>query len=276
MAPRPAYTLFVVFGFVLILGALGYALQTGHYNNLLVIGLGSTGLYLLLTNLWAHALTPEPEAPTVAIGACTHAAVVGLLLILALLTIRLLHLTLSPVLVGTLGIPGVLLIALGLAASSAPGTSDPPPRYHAAVSTGPVGADGRYGMAPHTACAVIATLGTVLILTVVAILLQLRTYDPTLLAVVGGVGLFLILSGWYLYRKTGIVQVIHPHPQVAGATVLVVLGFCLLLARLTLALMHLPVALQQSRIMLIIGALLIALGFVLNSGGRQLVRVTAT
>lgn len=271
MTPRSAYTLFLVFGFVLVLVAIGWALHTGRYDTLPIRLLGGLGLYLLLTNFWAHALTRGPDVFEPPLGAGVHAAVLGFLLVLGLVTLHLSGHSPQPAVKLGVAIPAGLLLVLGFAVSL--GNRPQRPRYTAAMSTGAVQGDGRYGMSPHGACTLFVALGTLMILYAVAHALHFATFDATLVWTLAGVGLFLILLATLLLRKTGVVRVIRPYPHLAGATLLAVLGFGLILGRVTLELMRLPIDPQQGRILLIVGGLLIALGLLLNSGGRQVVRL---
>ncbi len=98
-------------------------------------------------------------------------------------------------------------------------------------------------------------------------------YDNKLIAAFVGIGLYIMLIGKWMFRKTGIVKVIKPYYHLGSGTFIVVLGFLFILATVTLHLMNMPLEEKLMKIMPIIGLFFIVLGYMLAGAGKQRIRL---
>jgi len=122
----------------------------------------------------------------------------------------------------------------------------------------------------HTALIV---LGFLLILGAITYILHFKEYDNNLVITLVGLGFFIMVLSKWMFAKTGIVKVIKPYHHLGTGTVIVVLGFLLILFQITLNLMNIPVEARLEKIVPIIAIFLIILGYMISSSGKQRIRL---
>lgn len=285
MRARTAYLFFIIVACLVILFGLAYVLHARlPLSSPAFQCIGGVGGYLLLVNWWAYLLTDDsPNGP---LGAATHATVLGFILILFTVTLRLMKYPLDAQLLTIIPSLGMLLLGLGLAVSGRPPAADPavtqfgpdelaalgigsPPQY---LRVKDPRAD-RYGMPPISALTLGMVTGFLLILYAIAHMLQFAHYDRKLISALSGMGVFIMLLSLWLYRKTGIVQIIRTYQHLGFGTFVCVLGLLLIFGMLSLQLMQLPIDLLQQRVALGGGLVLIGLGLILSRSGKQLIRL---
>ncbi|MFO1350420.1 MAG: hypothetical protein U1F68_06980 [Gammaproteobacteria bacterium] len=135
---------------------------------------------------------------------------------------------------------------------------------------------------PHSTYTALIVLGFLLILAGITIALHTRLpLEPESLDTVAGkrtlvcmgIGFYIILLASWLMRKTGVVGIIRPYRHLGFATTLVVLGFLVVLARVTLDLMKIDYGAQTMAAIPIAGAIVMVLGFLVNRSGRRVLRL---
>jgi len=285
MRPRTAYLFFCIVGCLIVLAGLVYVLYRQQpLTSLAFYIMGGIGGYLLLVNLWAYWLSDD--SPGIAVGATTHATVLGFVIILSTVTLRLMQYPLDPALLKLIPTLGLILLVLGLLLSGrAPTTprqqdesaapTDPAALALAATKTMPQKTPraDRYGLAPISAYTLLSVTGFLVILYAIAHSLQFADHDRKLITALVGLGLFIMLLALWLYRQTGIIQVIRPYRYLGLGTVVCVVGLLLIFAMLSLQLMYFPIATRQGHAAFGGGLLLIGLGLGLTRSDQQIIRL---
>jgi uncharacterized membrane protein len=289
MRPRTAYLFFCLLGCLIILAGLAYTLYLQHpLNSPALAIMAALGGYLVLANGWAYWLSDNSLG--IAVGATTHATVVGFVIILATLSLRLMQYPLDPELLQLIPALGVLLLILGLLLSShswtvatnaewrrtqaATSQRRPEPTQQTQSKPSKNPRADRYGMPPISAYTLISVLGFLLILYAIAHRLQFAHYSTTLITVLIALGGFIMLLASWLYRQTGIVRVIRPYRYLGLGTVVCVLGLLLIFTMLSLQLMHLAIATAQYRAAFGGGVVLILLGLILTRSSFRCARLS--
>lgn len=132
---------------------------------------------------------------------------------------------------------------------------------------------GELMAAPRSTYTALIVLGFLLILGAITYMLHEPNYNFKLIVAFVGVGLYIMIIGKWMFQKTGVVKVIKPYYHLGSGTVIVVLGFLMILATITLRLMNMPLEEKLMKIIPIIGVFFIVLGYMLAGAGKQRIRL---
>ena len=127
--------------------------------------------------------------------------------------------------------------------------------------------------APRSTHVGFIVFGFLLILSAITHILYAEQQDDKLVITLVGLGFFVMLLSKWMLAKTGIVRVIRPYPNLGAGTVIVVLGFLLILAQITLHLMNQPVDEQVAKIVPAVAIVLMILGALIAGSGKERRRV---